>query len=268
MSATQPASKTELKNYALRRLGYPTIAINVATEQLYDLVEEAIDYYQEYHYNGSYRAWMKVEVTDAIKTAAQSETQQGSTNWYQTNIYIDTPPGLLGINHVYTSIGASSIVPGNIFNIKYQIFLNDIYAMTHGQILHYFLTSQYLETLDWVTNSQQNRRIGWNEHSGRLSMDMDWNELQAGDYIMVDCTLRQDPTTYTSMFNDNWLKDYVEALFQQQWGRNLSKYDGIQMLGGVTLNGRQILEDGSTYKVDLEKELRDRYELPPLDLIG
>ena len=268
MSATQPASKTELKNYALRRLAYPTIDINVATEQLDDLVEEAIDYYQEYHYNGSYRAWMKVEVTDAIKTAAQSETQQGSTNWYQTNNYIDTPPGLLGINHVYTSIGASSIVPGNIFNIKYQIFLNDIYAMTHGQILHYFLTSQYLETLDWVTNSQQNRRIGWNEHSGRLSMDMDWNELQAGDYIMVDCTLRQDPTTYTSMFNDNWLKDYVEALFQQQWGRNLSKYDGIQMLGGVTLNGRQILEDGSTYKVDLEKELRDRYELPPLDLIG
>ena len=268
MSTTRPATKTELKDYALRRLGYPTVDINVATEQLDDLVEEAIDYYQEYHYNGSYRAWMKVEVTDAIKTAAQSETQQGSTTWYGVNNYISTPPGLLGINHVYTSIGASSIVPGNIFNIKYQIFLNDIYAMTHGQILHYFLTSQYLETLDWVTNSQQNRRIGCNEHSGRLSLDMDWDELQAGDYIMVDCTMRQDPTTYTSMFNDNWLKDYVEALFQQQWGRNLSKYDGIQMLGGVTLNGRQILEDGSQFKLDLEKELRDRYELPPLDLIG
>ena len=134
MSTTRPATKTELKDYALRRLGYPTVDINVATEQLDDLVEEAIDYYQEYHYNGSYRAWMKVEVTDAIKTAAQSETQQGSTTWYGVNNYISTPPGLLGINHVYTSIGASSIVPGNIFNIKYQIFLNDIYAMTHGQI--------------------------------------------------------------------------------------------------------------------------------------
>ena len=268
MSTTRPATKTELKDYALRRLGYPTVDINVATEQLDDLVEEAIDYYQEYHYNGSYRAWMKVEVTDAIKTAAQSETQQGSTTWYGVNNYISTPPGLLGINHVYTSIGASSIVPGNIFNIKYQIFLNDIYAMTHGQILHYFLTSQYLETLDWVTNSQQNRRIGWNEHSGRLSMDMDWNELQAGDYIMVDCTMRQDPTTYTSMFNDNWLKDYVEALFQQQWGRNLSKYDGIQMLGGVKLNGRQILEDGIKLKEKLEMDIRTTYELPPMDLIG
>ena len=85
---------------------------------------------------------------------------------------------------------------------------------------------------------------------------------------MVDMTMRQDPDTYTDMYNDNWLKDYVEALFQQQWGRNLSKYDGIQMLGGVTLNGRQILEDASTFKADLEKDLRDRYETPPLDIVG
>ncbi len=268
MSATRPATKTELKDYALRRLGYPTIDINVATEQLDDLIEEAIDYYQEYHYNGSYKTFMRVEVTDAILTAAQGFTQEGSTAWYGADNYISTPPGMLGINHVYTSIGASSIVPGNIFNIKYQIFLNDIYAMTHGHILHYFLTSQYLETLDWVTNSQMNRRVKWNEHQGRLYLDFDWADLTTGDYILVDCTMRQDPETYTGMYNDNWLKDYVEALFQQQWGRNLSKYDGIQMLGGVTLNGRQILEDGSTFKTDLEKELRDRYELPPIDLVG
>ena len=89
---------------------------------------------------------------------------------------------MLGINHVYSMVGASSIVPGNIFNIKYQIFLNDIYAMPHGQILHYFLTSQYLETLDWVTNSAQNRRIKWNEHQNRLYLDFDWDELQAVSY--------------------------------------------------------------------------------------
>ena len=140
--------------------------------------------------------------------------------------------------------------------------------MTHGHILHYFLTSQYLETLDWVTNSQRDRRVRFNEHQGRLYLDMDWADLQAGDFILVEISLRQDPTTYTTMFNDNWLKDYVEALFQQQWGRNLSKYDGIQMLGGVTLNGRQILEDASQFKKDLEETLRDTYELPPMDLVG
>ena len=211
---------------------------------------------------------MKIEVTDAIKTAAMSSTQVSGTNWYENNNYVSLPDGVLGINNVYTQIGASSIVPGNIFNIKYQIFLNDIYAMTHGHILHYFMTSQYLETLDFVTNSQASRRVKWNEHQDRLYMDMDWDDLQAGDFILVDLTLRQDPETYTSMYNDNWMKDYVEALFMQQWGRNLSKYDGIEMLGGVKLNGRQILEDANKRKEELEKQVRETYELPPMDLIG
>ncbi|AGN33585.1 neck protein [Synechococcus phage S-IOM18] len=268
MSATRPASKTELKNYALRRLGYPAIDINVCDEQLDDLIEEAIDYYQEYHYNGSYKAFIKIEVTDAIKTAAQSTSQLGSTNWYEGNEYVSLPPNVMGVNRVYSQIGASSVVPGNIFNIKYQIFLNDIYAMTHGHILHYFMTSQYLETLDFVTNSAMNRRVRFNEHQGRLYLDFDWGDLQAGDYILVEALMRQDPEIYTDMYNDNWMKDYVEALFQQQWGRNLSKYDGIQMLGGVTLNGRQILDDASQFKKDLEEEIRSKYEIPPMDLVG
>ena len=268
MSATRPATKTELRDYALRRLGYPTIDINVASEQLDDLIEEAIDYYQEYHYNGSYKAFIKIEVTEAIKTAAKSTTQMGSTDWYEGQEFVSLPPGVLSVNHVYSMIGASSIVPGNIFNIKYQIFLNDIYSMTHGQILHYYMTSQYLETLDWVTNSDMNRRVRFNEHQGRLYLDFDWEELQVGDYIMVEVIMRQDPETYTGMYNDSWLKDYVEALFQQQWGRNLSKYDGIQMLGGVTLNGSQILQDASKFKEDLEEQIRSTYEIPPMDLVG
>ena len=268
MSATRPATKTELRDYALRRLGYPTIDINVATEQLDDLIEEAIDYYQEYHYNGSYKAFIRIEVTEAIKTAAQEFSQIDSGAWYEDKRYVSLPDGVMSVNHVYSNIGASSVTPGNIFNIKYQIFLNDIYAMTHGHILHYFMTSQYLETLDWVTNSSQNRRVRFNEHQGRLYLDMDWAELQVGNYIMVEVLMRQDPETYTDMYNDSWLKDYVEALFQQQWGRNLSKYDGIQMLGGVTLNGRRILEDASQFKQDLEDQVRSTYELPPMDLIG
>ncbi|OUU79931.1 MAG: hypothetical protein CBC38_03275 [Gammaproteobacteria bacterium TMED78] len=268
MSATRPATKTELRDYALRRLGYPTIDINVATTQLDDLIEEAIDYYQEYHYNGSYKSWIKIEVTDAIITAAKSSDQLNSGPWYENKEYVDLPPNVMSVNRVFTQIGASSVIPGNIFNIKYQIFLNDIYSMTHGQILHYFMTSQYLETLDWITNNNGARRIRFNEHQAKLYVDFDWDELQPGDFLLVEVLMRQNPETYTGMYNDNWLKDYVEALFQQQWGRNLSKYDGIQMLGGVTLNGRQILEDASTFKKDLETTLRETYEIPPMDLIG
>ena len=181
-----PQLKTELRDYALRRLGYPTIDINVATEQLDDLIEEAIDYYQEYHYNGSYNSFIKIEVTDAIKTAGKGSSQLASTNWYENTQYVSLPPNVMSVNRVFSQIGASSVVPGNIFNIKYQIFLNDIYAMTHGQILHYYMTSQYLETLDWVTNNNNSRRIKFNEHQARLYLDMDFDELQSGDYILVE----------------------------------------------------------------------------------
>ena len=266
MSATRPESKAELKAYCLRRLGYPAIDINVCDEQLDDLIEEAIMHWQEFHYEGSYQGFVRIEVTDAIKTAAKTTTARGS--WQELNNYIEMPPNTLGINHVYTSVGPSSVVPGNIFNIKYQIFLNDIYNFTHGQILHYFMTSQYLETLDWVTNSSQNRRVKWSVHQNRLYMDFDWTELQTGQYILVDGTWGVDPDLHTSAYQNEWLKGYVEALFQQQWGQNLSKYDGVQMLGGVTLNGRQILEDGRNKKEALIQELHSRYELPPLDLIG
>lgn len=268
MSATKPATKAELKAYALRRLGYPAIDINVCDEQLDDLVEEAISQFQEFHYEGNYTGLVRIQVTQNIKDAAQTATALGTSDWEELNNYIEMPPNTLGINHVYTSVGPSSVVPGNIFNIKYQIFLNDIYNFTHGQILHYFMTSQYLETLDWVTNSSQHRRVRWTIHQNKLFMDFDWKELEVGQYILVDGTWAVDPEIYTDVYNNEWVKGYTEALFQQQWGQNLSKYDGIQMLGGVTLNGRQILEDARNKKDELIQELHSRYELPPLDLVG
>lgn len=267
MSATIPATKAELKAYCLRRLGFPAIDINVCDEQLDDLVEEAIQVWQEFSYEGNMTSLIKIQITDAIKTAAAGSNSIGN-NWSELSNYIQMPPNVRGINHVYTSVGHSSVVPGNIFNIKYQIFLNDIYNFSHGQILHYYMTSQYLETLDWVTNSSANRRVRWTVHQNRLHLDFDWKEMETGQFILVDCTTAIDPVVFTDAFNNEWLKGYVEALFQQQWGQNLSKYDGIQMIGGVTLNGRQILEDGRNKKDGLIQELHSRYELPPMDLIG
>lgn len=269
MSATKPATKAELKAYALRRLGYPAIDINVCDEQLDDLVEEAIHQFQEFHYEGSYQTLIRIQVTDAIRTAAQGATTMGSTAWQELDNYVELPPGVTGINHVYTGLNGSTTVPGNIFNIKYQIFLNDIYGFAHGQILHYFMTSQYLETLDWVTNSTAHRRVRWTVHQNKLFLDFDWkNTLTNDNYILVDCTMPIDPETYTDAYNNEWLKGYTEALFQQQWGQNLSKYDGVQMLGGVTLNGRAILDDADKKKQALIDELHTRYELPPLDIVG
>lgn len=268
MSTSKPATFAELKAYALRRLGYPAIDINVCDEQLDDLIYEALQIFQEMHYEGQMHTFIKIQVTQPMKDAAVGASQIADTQWYQNNNFIQLPPNLVGINHVYTNMGASSVVPANIFNIKYQIFLNDIYNFTHGEILHYFMTSQYLETLDWVTNSGANRRVKYTQGVDRLYLDFDWRDLKVGEYILVDCIMGVDPEVFPTAYNNEWLKGYVTALFMQQWGQNLSKYDGIQMLGGVTLNARQILEDAVKMKKEMAEDLRKTYELPPMDLIG
>jgi hypothetical protein len=268
MSASQPATRAEFKAWCLRRLGYPAIDINVCDEQLDDLIDEAVSHYQEFHYEGSYRTLLKIEVTENMKSAATSSTQITGTNWYEANPYVELPPGVQGVDNVFTQVSSSSSIPGNIFNIKYQLFLNDIYAFTNNQILHYYMVQNYLETLDWVTNSRLYKRLRYTANTNKLYVDIDWSELGVGEYIVVDCVMGVDPVLYPKTWNEHWLKDYATALFKEQWGQNLSKYDGIQMLGGVTLNGRKILEEAKEEIKDLKEELRSTFELPPMDLIG
>ena len=268
MSATQPATRAELKAFCLRRLGFPAIDINVCDEQLEDLIDEAISHYQEFHYEGSYRTLIRIVVTENMKTLAQSSSVIAGTSWSEANPYVELPPGVIGIDNIYTQVSTSSSVPGNIFNIKYQIFLNDIYAFTNSQILQYYMVQNYMETLDFITNSRLYKRLRYTSNTNKLFVDIDWGELGEGDYIVVDCIMSTDPDLYPKTYNEHWLKEYTTALFKQQWGQNLSKYDGLQMLGGVTLNGRKILDEAKEELKELKEELRSTYELPPLDLIG
>lgn len=268
MSSSKPATRAELKAYCLRRLGFPAVDVNVCDEQLEDLIDEAISHFQEFHYEGTYRSLIKIEVTDAMKTLASGTTSIPNSAWSESNQYVELPPGVLSVDNIFTQVSASSSIPGNIFNIKYQLFLNDIYAFTNNQILHYYMVQNYMETLDWITNSRLYKRIRYTSNTNKLYADIDWRELGVGDYIVVDCVMAVDPVLYPLTFNEHWLKDYVTALFKEQWGQNLSKYDGIQMLGGVTLNGRKILEEAKAELKDIKEELRSTFELPPLDLIG
>ena len=278
----QPASRTDLINYCKRQLGAPVLEINIADEQVDDLVDDALQYFHERHFDGVVQTFLKYKITQddidrgrgkgsnnpvgIVTTTATSTVGISSTFSFEENSnFLQIPPAVLGINKIFRFDG-SNTVTNNMFSVKYQLFLNDVYTFSSTEILSYAMTKRYLEDLDFALGTE--KYIRFNKRQDRLYLDFDWDDLTVGDYIMVDMTMRQDPTTFTDMFNDNWLKDYVEALFQQQWGRNLSKYDGIQMLGGVTLNGRQILEDASTFKADLEKDLRDRYETPPLDIVG
>lgn len=268
MSSTKPATRAEFKAWCLRRLGYPAIDVNVCDEQLEDLIDKALSTYHKFHYEGTYQTLIKIEITQEIKNSALSSNQIGTTAWRENTNYIDLPPNVMAINDVWMGDSTPYGNLNNMFNIKYQLFLNDIYAFTHNQILHYFMVKNYLETLDWIINSKSHRRIRFTSNMKKLYTDIDWGELILGQYILVDCIMGVDPVLYPNTWDETWLKDYTVALFKEQWGQNLSKYDGIQMLGGVTLNGRKILEEAVQEIKDLNESLRSTYELPPLDLIG
>lgn len=268
MSTNRPATRAELKAWCLRRLGAPVLEINVADEQLEDLIDVALQYFWQFHGDGSERMMLKTQFTQEMRDAARTTTAVTGTQFSTQNTYIEVPEYILGINDVHTQLSTSNAVPANIFNIKYQIFLNDIYAFTSAQILHYYMVKSYLETLDFITNSAMWKRTRFNVHKRRLYLDINWDEIGIGDYILIDCYRALNPADVTEAWNNLWLKEYTTALFKKQWGQNLTKFNNVQLPGGVTLNGDKIFQDALVEIEKLEEKLRSTYELPPLDLIG
>ena len=155
----------------------------------------------------------------------------------------------------------------NLFDVRYQLRLNDLYDFSSTSVLHYQMTMQHLDFLDHILVGE--KPIRFNQHQNRLYLDLDWgNDVKADDYIIIECYRKLDPTTYTDVFNDIFLKRYVTALFKKQWGANLSKFGGVQMIGGVTLNGQQIYSEALQDVEKLEQEIRSSYELNPAMMIG
>ena len=155
----------------------------------------------------------------------------------------------------------------NLFDVRYQLRLNDLYDFSSTSVLHYQMTMQHLDFLDHILVGE--KPIRFNQHQNRLYIDMDWgNDVTAGDFIIIECYRKLDPTTYTDVFNDIYLKRYTTALIKRQWGANLSKFEGVQMLGGVTLNGAAIFEQANADIEKLEEQIQLAYELPPDYMMG
>ena len=155
----------------------------------------------------------------------------------------------------------------NLFDVRYQLRLNDLYDFSSTSVLHYQMTMQHLDFLDHILVGE--KPIRFNQHQNRLYIDMDWgNDVTAGEFIIIECYRKLDPTTYTDIFNDIYLKRYTTALIKRQWGANLSKFEGVQMLGGVTLNGAAIFEQANADIEKLEEQIQLAYELPPDYMMG
>ena len=278
----QPSSREGLIDYAKRQLGFPVLEINVADEQFQDLLDDAIQIYQERHYDGIARMYLKYKITQddidrgqarggdstlGITTTTTTSTVGLSTTFdlEENNNYIQMPPSVIGVNNIF-KVRSDTVYDG-LFNIRYQLFLNDLYAFGSIDLLQYSMVQTKLEDITFLLNP--NVRYRFNIRQDRLYIDVDWAAaVNVDDYFVIDCFRILDPDDFTRVYNDPFLKRYFTALCKKQWGQNLIKFQGVQLPGGVQLNGRQIYDDGVAELAEIRAKMASDYEMPPLDMIG
>lgn len=244
-----PTSRTDFKSYCLRRLGAPVIEINVDDDQVEDRIDDALKYYWDYHFDGSNKQYYKygpVTQTD------------------RDNKYITLPQNIIGAVRIFP-IG-QALSTNNLFNIRYQIALNDLYDLTATTMVPYYMAMQHIQFLEQLLVGEQ--PIRFNRHMNRLNIDMDWSRINVGEYIIVEAYQIVDPDLYSDVWNDRWLQRYATAMIKQQWGANLTKFREIKMPGGMVFNGDKIYNDATDELKKLEDEMINSYSLPVSDFIG
>jgi hypothetical protein len=230
-------TREHLKEYCLRALGAPVVEINVDDDQLEDRLDEAIEYWRQYHSEGIEQIYLKHQVTsDDV-----------------ANKYIPTSDLIYGVNKVYpvrTGTGSSK----NIFDLQYQLRLNDLYDLTSTSIIYYQTVMNHLSLLDFTLNGQTLYRF--NRFQNRIYIDMDWsNDIAVGEWLLIDSYRAMDPDVFPRMYNESWLKHYVTALFKKQWAVNIKKFQGLQLPGGVTIDGDKLYDEATGEIKELEDEL-------------
>ena len=297
-----PNSRGTLKEYCLRNLGKPVIDINVDDDQVEDRIDEALQYFSQYHYDGIERMYLKYKVTadDVTRMRADinsftatdkgtvqdnieleegtsttgdttgdllledgfkvlDETSTGATTtWTEAENYLVVPSSIISVINVFPFSDRSNL---NMFDVKYQLRLNDLYDFSSTSIVHYEMTMKHLDFLDHILVGEKPYRF--NQHMNRLYIDMDWEvAVSADEFMIIECYRKLDPTTFTDIFDDLYLKRYATSLIKRQWGQNLSKFSGTAMLGGVTLNGPELFSSALAEQQKLEEEIRTTYEEP------
>ena len=279
----KPATRQQLIDYCLRRLGAPVLEINVDDDQIDDLVDDALQYFQERHFDGVERMYLKYKITQEdinrgqaknttgvgiVTTSATSTTISGygttTSNFYETSNFIQVPDSVIGVEKIFKF--DTSSISGGMFSIKYQLFLNDLYYFNSVELLQYAMTKTHLEDIDFLLTTD--KQIRFNKRQDRLYLDIDWGSQTVDDFIVIDCYRALDPTAFSGVYNDSFLKKYLTSLIKRQWGQNLIKFGGVKLPGGIELNGRQLYDDAEKELAELQSRMSMDYELPPYDFIG
>ena len=280
----QPSSRADLINYCKRQLGAPVLEINIADEQVEDIIDDALQYFHERHFDGVIQTFLKYKVTEddvnrgrargvnenaiGIVTTTATTTIVGTATTFsyeENSNFLEIPPAVIGINKIFRYDG-SETTTNNMFSVKYQMFLNDMYYFGSTEILTYAMTKRYLEDLDFALNTE--KQIRFNQRQDRLYLDIDWSSQAANEFIVIECYRALDPASFSQIYNDSFVKQYLTALIKRQWGQNLIKFQGVRLPGGTELNGRQLYDDALRDLDEIKQRMSSEYELPPMDLIG
>ena len=280
----QPASRQGLIDYALRQLGAPMLEINVAEEQLEDLLDDALQFFHERHFDGVTQVFLKYQITSqdisrgkakppsvtsgqSVGITSTTVTESGTDYiFYENSNYIPLPPSIIGINKIFQYDDAHSMSMSNMFSFKYQLFLNEIGYFGSFELLQFAMSMTYLATMNFLLNTH--KAIRFNQRQDRLYIDVDFGNINEGDFIIIDCWKTVDGNDYAGVWNDSFLKRYFTALVKRQWGQNLIKFQGVKLPGGIEFNGRQLFDDGQRDIDEIRTQMLSTYEIPPLDLIG
>ena len=244
-----PTTREEFKEYILRSLGKPVIDINVSPEQVDDRVDQALRYFWDYHFDGTEKTYFKYQVD-------QQFLDDG---------YITLPENIIGVVKMF-EIGSSAMSSRNLFSIRYQIALNDLYTLNNVGLLSYTMARTHLEQIEEILVGKT--PIRFNRHRNIVHVDKSTKHFEIGEYLLFEAYEVVDPATYSDVWADRWLQHYTAQLVKRQWGANLSKFEGLQLPGNVQFNGQKIYDDADTEIKRLEEEMIQNLSLPVADMIG
>ncbi len=290
----KPSSRQELVEYALRRLGAPVLEINVADDQLDDILDDTIQHFQERHYDGVIRTYLKYELTQAdidrgsnfnpftnpeISTATNmyaGATGVTTSKYIENSNYIQLPDHIIGVERVMVppaATGSAGYYPGlglgsggSPVAMGGYAGLGGMGMLGGGDMISIYMAQMWRSTYEYLFDPAA--MIRFNKRQDRLYLDINWNRLTAGSIIVIDCYRALDPAEFCQIYNDSWVKKYLVSAIKKQWGQNLIKFTGTKLPGGIEMNGRQLYDDGVRELEEIKRDMSSSFELPPLDFVG
>jgi len=243
-----PKTRQEFKEYCLRNIGGGILEINITDEQLEDRIDEALEFFHQYTYDGSIRDFIRLDVTPEMK-------DQG---------YVDIPKDIMSIVDIYESTTA---IDSGLFSLGYQLKLNAVTSIleVQGGTLDYYMRMTSLADLQYMMKPVNSFR--YKETMKRLYLDRGMRDFRNGDQVVIECYRKIQPEDHEGVWNDMFLKKYATALFLYQFGSNLSKFENIQLPSGATYNGQELMSRGKEQLDELQDQVLDKWEEPPIGVM-